>query len=358
MEFESETKIIISSFGLIGIAFYGQHRFLKPSCYIKVGLKVFAEFMFTLFVLYNILSTNFYFRSVNPLFVVSKAMMSLSILLLRLTILYKRKQILELITSLHKFLETYQKKPYKSNKKLLVCACLINVCVPLVGTTIFTVFYIKDYEDIEEDLKPDLLGLCSRRFHCERPLVFLINIIHALHCFVTPSVCMTLFIFLYDTYQNALEQMLAEAALSLNSSLSLHNMSRTIGIVLKAAKVHKKIESVLSLSIFAIYVLVFVNFLNVMLVSFTYSDHPKSLFRLSGYCIIFLWTLSSFFKLTLTGSRLVEICEKWRIQQQEIVHNCATQRYKTDFDILANCWFFVFPTRSSFTAGNFGLTEV
>lgn len=352
MEFEYETKIILTiSFGLIGIPFYIHQRFLKFPCYIRVVLKVLAELFFTLFVLYSILSTNFYFNSVNPLVVISKSMMSVSILILRLTILYKREQILELIACLHKFLQTYQKKPYASNKKILALTCMINVCVPLVGTTIITIFFIKDYDD----MVPVHLRLCFGGFICERLSVFIINIIHSLHCFVTPSVCMTLFIFLYNTYQDALEQMLAESALSLNSSLSLDNLYQTIGIVSKAVKLHKKIESVLSLSIFAIYVLVFVNFLNVMLVCLTYSDHPQSLFRLAGYCIIFLWTLSSFFKLTLTGSRLIEICEKWRMQQQEIVQNCATQRSKTDSNLLAQLLVFLDVSRLDLSFTGWGM---
>ncbi|GFS79698.1 uncharacterized protein NPIL_596141 [Nephila pilipes] len=117
--------------------------------------------------------------------------------------------------------------------------------------------------------------------------------------------------------------MLTETSRLLRTELSFKNLTKGINMISESTKIHQEIESVLSFSIFLAYVLVFVNFLH--LVSLNVSDLvcPYIKFRLAASIIIFLWTLSSFVKLTFAGSRIIDACDTWKQLQKTIAINCA-----------------------------------
>ncbi|GIY57934.1 uncharacterized protein CDAR_451591 [Caerostris darwini] len=50
--------------------------------------------------------------------------------------------------------------------------------------------------------------------------------------------------------------------------------------------------------------------------------------RAPMYFVIFMWSTSNFMKVTLAGSKLIDIGEKWRLLQMDIVKNSAKKKPK------------------------------
>ncbi|GIY57927.1 uncharacterized protein CDAR_451541 [Caerostris darwini] len=110
-------------------------------------------------------------------------------------------------------------------------------------------------------------------------------------------------------------------------------MENVVEMILNSTKLFQEIENVLSFSVFLGYVLVFVNFLN--LISINVSDFvwPFVNFRIAASVIIFLWTLYNFFKLTLVGTRVIDVCDEWKTMQKNIVKNCTRMRVNNIDDV-------------------------
>ncbi|GIY57935.1 uncharacterized protein CDAR_451601 [Caerostris darwini] len=89
---------------------------------------------------------------------------------------------------------------------------------------------------------------------------------------------------------------------------------------------HQAIEDVLQISAFLAYVLVFTNFLVLALLNTTDFSEFQIMFRVSMCVIMFLWTMSNFMMLTLTGSKLVDICKMWKLLQMDILKNNAKRK--------------------------------
>ncbi|GFR22560.1 uncharacterized protein TNCT_178741 [Trichonephila clavata] len=108
--------------------------------------------------------------------------------------------------------------------------------------------------------------------------------------------------------------------------MSYENIERSLSLIADAMKVHKLVEDVLSPSIFLMYVLVFVNFLNLITVNVTNFANAMISVRTIGCIIVFLWTSGGFFRLTLKGSILIDVCNLWKYLQQDIVKSCIQKR--------------------------------
>ncbi|GFR18155.1 uncharacterized protein TNCT_229761 [Trichonephila clavata] len=137
-----------------------------------------------------------------------------------------------------------------------------------------------------------------------------------------------MFTTIYNTFEDALKQMLVETYRSLCTDISSKTLVKASELILKVQAMHQEIENVVSFSIFLVYVLVFVNFLNLVSVNVTNFTSPQLKFRVFACVIVFIWTTSNFVKLTLTGSKLVDICDLWKLLQQDIVRNCARMKVK------------------------------
>ncbi|GIY57931.1 uncharacterized protein CDAR_451561 [Caerostris darwini] len=247
---------------------------------------------------------------------------------LRISLALKRKQIVDLVLELQKFIENYQVKPYVSRKREIDILCYTNLFFPPVIGILFVMCFFDNFEEIREEFKPDVLEYCTQHSLEERILILLFTFAYTLHFYVTSLLCITMFITIFEVYENALKQMLMETYKLLRKNISLRNLANASELILEAQKMHQKIEDVLSFSIFLAYVLVFVNFLNLVSVNTMTTTSPSIQFRAVACTLIFFWTTSSFIKLTLTGSKLIDICDLWKFLQKEIVRNCSRRRIK------------------------------
>ncbi|GFS52068.1 uncharacterized protein TNIN_427581 [Trichonephila inaurata madagascariensis] len=247
---------------------------------------------------------------------------------LRLSISFKRRQIIYLISQLETFISKYQMKPYVSKKKEIDFLCFLNVFVPLTLGSIIVLYYMENFEEVRNEFKPDLLQYFEKHSIQEKIAVLLFTFAYMLHFYVTSMLCITMFTTIYNTFEDALKQMLVETYRSLCTDISSKNLVKASELILKVQAMHQEIENVLSFSIFLVYVLVFVNFLNLVSVNVTNFTSPQLKFRVFACVIVFIWTTSNFVKLTLTGSKLVDICDLWKLLQQDIVRNCARMKIK------------------------------
>ncbi|GBN50874.1 hypothetical protein AVEN_35718-1 [Araneus ventricosus] len=109
----------------------------------------------------------------------------------------------------------------------------------------------------------------------------------------------------------------------LSTKISANNLADAVDMILKSAKLHQNIEDILSFSVFLSYVLVFVNFLNLVSVNAVDFECPFVRFRIIASVIVFLWTLFNFFKMTLIGTKIIDVCDEWKLLQKDIVRNCT-----------------------------------
>ncbi|GBN23742.1 hypothetical protein AVEN_125634-1 [Araneus ventricosus] len=255
---------------------------------------------------------------------------SLSIMILRLSIALKRNEIISLISHLQSFVDKYQVKRYVSRKKELDIMCYINLTVPPSIGIIFVLFFQEKFDSLRDEY---LLDYCSNHPIHEKIYLIIFTLAYTIHFYVTSLLCTTLFTAIFNAYVDAMKQMLTETYRRLRLDISIKNISCASELLLKAQKTYQRIEDALSFSIFIAYLLIFVNFLN--LVSISGSDFAQNSLQLRAvvFFLIFCWTASSFVKLTLAGSRLIDVSEAWKQNQQDIVRHCSRLKIKNEKEL-------------------------
>lgn len=335
MCFQSEMDLLFEVFNLIGIPFYKTNFndgfFTKL---LKICIKLFLEIFFILFGVYNVIMCIFLFAPDNVFFRLTSVGMGLSAFILRISVNYKKCQIVKLISDMQTFITCNQIKPYVCKKRRIALGCFFNVSIPLSGSFLFMTLLLRNVEEMKEDLRPNWVQFCPHNSICTDIMRLLLNFSYTIYFYITPTLCMTLFYFIYTTFENIFEQTLMETFHSLSLNVSQQKIAKAIHLISKATRVHKQIEQVISFSIFMLYVIVFVNFLNLVAVNLTEYSDMQTKFRTAGCIIVFIWTTSCFFKLTMTGSKLVKICKRWRLLKLELLSKCVPQKLEQQDNLM------------------------
>ncbi|KAF8789661.1 hypothetical protein HNY73_007585 [Argiope bruennichi] len=332
MTLSTDIKVLIRSFNIIGIPFNANRKYDASSSR-KVSKRILyflLELTFFLFDAFNVLRRTLWISNENIFYVLTTSATSLSIMALRLSIAFKRKEIISLVFLLQNFTDNYQIKKYTSRKKELDILCYLNLIIPPAFGTIFVVFFHEQFDELRDEY---MLDYCSRYSVREKIYIILFTFAYSIHFYVTSLLCMTLFIAIFNSYADALRQMLTETYRRLRVDISLKNIAYASEMILKAQKVHQRIEDVLSFSILIAYLLVFVNFLNLVSISVSDFAHHSLQVRAIACSVIFCWTTASFVKLTLAGSRLVDACEMWKHYQKDIVRHCSRIKFKREEEL-------------------------
>lgn len=332
MKLSYDIKILILCFNLIGIPFHINWKAdATYSRFKSIRILYFLlEFIYFLFDAFNVVRRTVWISNVNIFYVLTTSATSLSIMILRLSIAFKRKEIISLVTQIQNFIDKYQIKKYISRKKELDILCYLNLIIPPTLGITFVVFFNEHFDEIRDEY---MLDYCSRHSIQEKIYIIFFTFVYSMHFYVTSLLCMTLFVAIFNSYTDALRQVLTETYRRLRVDISLKNIAYASEMILKAQKVHQRIENVLSFSIFIAYLLVFVNFLN--LVSISVSDFARHSLQVRALAcfVIFCWTTASFMKLTFAGSRLVDTCEMWKHYQKDIVRHCSRLKFKREDEL-------------------------
>lgn len=330
MGFQSEMDLLFEVFNLIGIPFYKttnlNNGFITQL--LKISIKLFLESFFILFGVYSLITCIFLYFPENYFFRLTSVAMSLSTFILRLSVIYKKSEIVKLISELQTFIICNQSKPYVCKKRGVALGCFLNVSIPLSGSFLFMTLLLRNVKELKEDMRPNWLQYCGQNSICIEIMPLLLNVAYTIYFYITPTLCMTLFYFIYTTFEDIFEQALLETFHMLSLNVSQQKIAKAIHFISKATKVHQQIEKVISFSIFMLYVIVFVNFLNLVAVNLMEYSDMQAKFRTAGCIIVFIWTTSCFFKLTMTGSKLVKICNGWRLLKLDLISNCTEQSFK------------------------------
>ncbi|KAF8789865.1 hypothetical protein HNY73_007774 [Argiope bruennichi] len=323
MDGSADIKWLLRCFIIIGIPFYdyGPKRQRSVISIIKFAIKLTSELFFISFGIYIILNCAFVFPARRCFLKFTTAALSVVLLLFRLSVTFKRSQILYLMNVLKKFKDTHQKQAYVSTKKDVAVSCLFIVGLPLMVSSAFLYALIRNYDEVKYNLKPNFMHVCGENWMCIMLTIPVYGCAYTLYFIVAPTLCMTLFFYTFITYEKSLRQMFLQTHHSLMTELSCDNIERSMSCIIQATKVHQLIEDALSLSVFLTYVLVFVNFLNLVTINVTNFATTMVNLRTLACIIMFIWNCGCFFHLTLKGSLLVDACGLWKDLQQDIVQN-------------------------------------
>ncbi|GFT12972.1 uncharacterized protein NPIL_291381 [Nephila pilipes] len=331
----SQKKInwLLKCFILIGIPFYDYSEIRKNdiSSLIKFWLKICVEVFYTSFGVHITLYSSFGIRGKSCFLGVTTSAVTVVLLLLRFSIAFKRSQIIRLIDAVNKFKINVRKPFFKCKKHDTVIPILFHIGMPLAIGQIFLLFLIRNYDQLDERFKSNLLHYCIEDPVCVITIIPLYSGIHTLYSFVTPSLSMTLFYYIHRTYDKSLKHMILETHYTLLTNMSHETIERSMSAIIEATKVYRLIENVLSLSTFLMYLLVFINFLNIVAINVANFTGKTVALRTIGSIIVFTWTTGCFFHLTLKASNLVDVCNLWKNLKQDIIKNCIhKQTYPSD----------------------------
>ncbi|GFT01070.1 uncharacterized protein NPIL_691271 [Nephila pilipes] len=328
MKGRTEVRWLLRCFIAIGIPFYdyGAKRNNSTLSKVKFTMKVILELFFSSFGMYIVLNCIVRFEGRGLFLRLTTTAVATTLMLFRLSVALKRSQMLHLLNVLKSFKYSKRKRLYRFKKLDIWIAYVFNIGFPLLLSVTFLSFLIQNFEDVKYSLKPDLMRYCNENSICTIVAIPLYSSAYTLYFFVTPTLCVTMFIFIFMTYENTLKQKLVEAHYRLMVDMSYQTIERSLSLISEAIKVHKLIEDVLSPSIFLMYVLVFLNFLNLITINVSNFANTMLNVRTVGCIIIFLWTSGGFFRLTLKGSILIDVCNLWNYLQQDIVKNCIQKR--------------------------------
>ncbi|GFQ80379.1 uncharacterized protein TNCT_683911 [Trichonephila clavata] len=262
---------------------------------------------------------------------------------MRLSLALKQPKIMSLISNLQGFIDTYKHKSSDTKSVNMQLLCLVQVAVPIVSGVAFVILFVNDNEDLKAVFHSHF-SFGSKSNKCTEIIANIFNIYYVFYLYITPSLCMTLLFFMYETYQSSFKRMLIETCHLLSTDLSFKNLSDATQMILRSTKIHKEIENVFSLCTFLSYILVFVNFLHVVTLNVSEVICPYIKFRIMSSAVIFLWTISNFVRLTLIGTKIIDVCDTWKLLQKTIVKAC-TQAEDKSIDKLTHLLLFLEVTR-------------
>ncbi|GBN38064.1 hypothetical protein AVEN_208399-1 [Araneus ventricosus] len=323
MDGSADIKWLLRCFIIIGIPFYeyGPKRDRSVLSIMKFAVKLVFELFFTSFGVYIVFNCAIGFPANKCFLRLTTTALSIILLSFRLSVAFKRSQILYLMNVLKKFRDAHQKQPRVYTRKDVAVTCLFIIGLPLMVSFAFLYALIRNYDEIKYNLKPNFLHFCGDNRMCILSTVPVYGSAYTLYFVIAPTLCMTLFFYTFITYEKSLRQMVLQTHHSLMTELSCENIERSMSCIIQATKVHQLIEDALSPSIFLTYVLVFVNFLNLVTINVANFATTMVNIRTLACIIMFIWTCGCFFHLTLKGSLLVDACNLWKDLQQDIVQN-------------------------------------
>ncbi|GIY50748.1 uncharacterized protein CDAR_476721 [Caerostris darwini] len=321
---EINSRWLIRCFIVIGIPFYDYG--LEQNKKIMTTMKLLLELFFTSFGVYLIYNSFIGFPAHSLFLFLTTAALTITLMTFRLSVAFKRSQILHMVTALKKFRNKHYKEYHRCTKYEIAIACGFIIGIPLITSFIFMLFLIQSSDEAKYSLKPNIMHDCVENPTCVTLVFPIYSSVYTLYYIITPSLCMTLFFFTYRTYENSLKCMLVGIHHSLVTNLTCQNIDKNMSSIIEATKVHQLIEDVLSPSIFLTYVLVFINFLLLVTINATEFDNSIVNLKTVGCLIMLAWSSGCFFHLTLIGAKLTDICNEWKYLQQNIVHNCTRKQ--------------------------------
>ncbi|GIY09652.1 hypothetical protein CEXT_641661 [Caerostris extrusa] len=162
-------------------------------------------------------------------------------------------------------MDTYEIKTLEFKYTDFQIICFVHIAGPLTTGMIFMTILIHCSEEFRILFEEKYSMMCSKQSICMGILMIAINIFYVLYLFVTPTMCMTLFFLIAKTYESVFQQIIRRKAYHLLSTdMSLKNMASVVDMIQKSTKLFQDIEKALSFCVFLGYVLVFVNFLNLV----------------------------------------------------------------------------------------------
>ncbi|KAG8191957.1 hypothetical protein JTE90_007752 [Oedothorax gibbosus] len=305
MDVLDDFGILRKSFLVIGIPFYGD----TPRTSLTFVLKVLHEVLSTSYAVLGVLGCvlGYGVPTRSTLFQLTSSSLVLVLLWLRTYVCLSRTRLQKTVRRIQRLAQK-EKIRYISKRRPLIFACTISVAFPLSCTLPCVLFIIHNPEEFWLDTKTQAINTGSftigTKSNTEIVTLTMLMTAYTLHFFVVPTLCMTMFHFLYATFQDALRQTIKHSRRRLTSSASTFDdaIRATLSSAVRLSRVHQEVEDVTSPAVFILYVLVFINFLN--LVALASAETSLGVLRTLSCASAFAWTCGCFVRLTMRGSKL------------------------------------------------------
>lgn len=254
-----------------------------------------------------------------------------ALIILRISMLYKRNVILRAIKSLE--IVCRRSKITKSLRKYVIASCAFCFICPLVMVVSITILFYKDM-NIQKEIMQQYFS--NQTIPESRPvlrgLIIVNNILYSLHFFVFPGLTLNLLIFLYLKYVQTFREMFVMLRGTLNQNIS--QCMNFLTVLTNATEIYHEIENAVSFVTFLAYVMTFINFISLipLLSSEFVSGFEDIKDTMSVY--IFLWTTLWFFAVTWCGAKMSEMRDDVRHFIQDVIVNFVLECFQQNKDLL------------------------
>lgn len=337
MNAQDEFSIIFNSLKFIGInVFQKKYRYKQTFIRkLKRFMSQFYEFFYVLFGVYMVFVSIFSLSYDTPILKLTSATLHIILLLLRLSLIFKKSRLRKILQKLRNFASHRQNVPGNSTaKKLATLACGLCFGVPVVLSVSVIAIVLrnpdrhKDLNNFNRNGTQDpnfVLNVMFVGMQTAYTIVFL----------VFPGVVMTLLSFMYLSYIKSVKRHFLFEKKKLLSNFSQQAVSECLNVLMVAKKIHRDMEEALSLTAFLAYVLTFGNILNLVCVFATNFMSSMQTLRNVYTISVFIWTVSWFVVMTICGSRATGLGYFLKDVAQDIVaRSLCDQSRKSSKDLM------------------------
>lgn len=319
---------ILMSFRAVGLRFPYESRKRRWD-FLRNAMLFSVEMLFVSFAAYMLLHSLF-----SPQIPVSMKLTTVSsqmtLLCLRLTIFFKKRQILDVINSLENL--ALRAKAKMLRKKVIVACVLCFAAPSLLSLAIIVYFF--------QDRTLQLQAAQQYFFNRTTPedqatLMVIISVsqtFYTLHLFIFPGLTLNLLMFLYLKYAQVFKSILSKIRTSLEDGVTTPHGAKVLSLLTTGTRNYCKIEDAISVITFLAYVLTFVNFIGLIpLLSSGYFSEFETIKNIMSL-YIFGWTTFWFCVVTLCGSKTCRIGDDVRGLTRDLLHDftCADSNQKKD----------------------------
>ncbi|GFR19960.1 uncharacterized protein TNCT_165191 [Trichonephila clavata] len=237
-------------------------------------------------------------------FRVTTILINAILLLLRITLLLKKNEVLETLSKLDAFKNSLHNKSQASLQKYAVFACCWCFLHPATITIITTAEIF-----INPEKYPTVNPFVGRKSTWDQKMYFFIYIaghttVYLMHFLAFPGLVIVLLSFVYLSFVKTFQKHLEAVRIRLLERFSKVEISKALAIFTMAKKIHLNIEKSMQLFSFLAYVLIFSNILQLIsgIVTSFMSDQEivQGMYTYVTLGVTFVW----FIALTLCGTQV------------------------------------------------------
>lgn len=330
MKMRSDFSPLLTTFTAVGLHFLDKSGHFRCKILVKRALIFLSEVLFFLFALFTLFHS-IKFNKIPMNYKFANICSQVALIILRISMLYKRNVILRVIKSLE--IVSRRSKITKSLRKYVIASCAFCFIFPLIMSVSMIILFSKG-ANIQKQVMEQYFS--NQTVPESTPflngLMFVNHVLYSLNFFVFPGLTLNLLIFLYLKYVQIFREMFVMLRGALNQNIS--QCMNFLTVLTNATEIYHEIENAVSFVTFIAYVMTFINFIGLipLLSSEFLSEFEDVKETISIY--IFLWTAFWFFVVTWCGAKMSEIRDDVKHFIQDVIVNFVLGCFQQNKDLL------------------------